>query len=422
MLLVLFFSTLVPGSNREVSLTRDMIEDAAIRSDDYGLTIGRERAARLAAYAEASGDTHLARDAHYLIALSVAAQLYTGNNDVGTLRRLAAEGALHADRAAALDEHFAEGFALGSYIRGGGLMLGAMTPDVSTAMRDRFGKAMALDPATPPIALLNALRKSMDPAGPARPEGVQAFADLAKRLDAIRAAEGNRMRWWDVMAHFWLATVQLTAESPDAAALRGPIAGLVAMRPDSEQFRQLAARVEHRSWAKAVDGLEWHELGRDDAGDGVVAGAPDLRLFEMARGGERTWFRLTFEQPLPASFGVNVVVDRDGDPNGDLLWWGGKSRFRFDRLVTAWITREGDGYFGLIGITDADGARARNYAKLSGDVSLRIGSDGKSVVIGVPATVLDLMPGAKVIAAGGTHLVWSDNLTATGGEGIELPQ
>ncbi|MGH7484812.1 MAG: hypothetical protein ACREMY_04285, partial [bacterium] len=309
-------------------------------------------------------------------------------------------------------------------IRGGGLMLGALPPNVSAAMRDRFGKAMALDPATPPIALLNALMKSMNPAGPARPEGVQAFAELAKRLDAQRVKDGSRLRWWDVMAHFWLITVQLTAEAPDAAAMRGPIASLVAMRPDSVQFRQLAARVEHHSWASpaSVDGLEWHELGRDDAVDGAVAGAPDLRSLEIARNGERLWFRLTFEQPLPASFGVNVVVDRDGDPNGDMLWWGGKSRFRFDRLVTAWITREGDGYFGQIGIADADGARARQFTKLSDDVVLRMTSDGKSVMIGVAAAVLELTPGAKVIAAGGTHLIWNDDLTGPGGEGIALPQ
>jgi hypothetical protein len=401
-----------------------MIEDAAIRFDDYGLSLGRERAARLAASAEASGDTRLARDAHYLIALSAAAQLFTGNNDVATLRRVATEGALHADRAAALDPQFAEGFALASYIRGGGLMLGALSPDVGAAMRDRFGKAMALDPATPPMALLNALRKSMNPAGPAHPEGVQAFADLATRLDAQRAKDGSRLSWWDVMAHFWLTTVQLTAESPDAAAMRGPIASLVAMRPDSVQFRQLAARVEHHSWLAAadLDGLQWRELGRDDAGDGVVPEAPDLRSLEVARSGERLWFRLTFEKPLPASFGVNVVVDHDGDPNGDMPWWGGKSHFRFDRLVTAWITREGDGYFGQIGVTDADGARARQFTKLSDDVALRMAADGKSVMIGVSAASLDLTPGAKVIAAGGTHLIWNDDLTAPGGEGIALPQ
>ncbi|HSS78850.1 MAG TPA: hypothetical protein VLV54_19175, partial [Thermoanaerobaculia bacterium] len=52
----------------EVALTREMIEDAAIRYDDDGLRLGRERAARLAAEGEATGDTRLARDAHILIA------------------------------------------------------------------------------------------------------------------------------------------------------------------------------------------------------------------------------------------------------------------------------------------------------------------------------------------------------------------
>src|SRR5688572_14986116 len=118
----------------EVALTREMIEDVAIRFDDEGLRLGRERAARLAAEAEAAGDVRLARDAHYLIALAAWAQLYTGHNDIATLLRIAEEGVRHADRSAALDESFADAFALGGADRAGLFMFGARSPEMRTAM------------------------------------------------------------------------------------------------------------------------------------------------------------------------------------------------------------------------------------------------------------------------------------------------
>jgi hypothetical protein len=59
--------------------------------------------------------------------------------------------------------------------------------------------------------------------------------------------------------------------------------------------------------------------------------------------------------------------------------------------------------------------------KLSTDLLLRVGDDGKSLLVGVPASALELGAGARVIAAGGTNLLWNDNLTAAGDEGIAVP-
>jgi hypothetical protein len=59
--------------------------------------------------------------------------------------------------------------------------------------------------------------------------------------------------------------------------------------------------------------------------------------------------------------------------------------------------------------------------ELSTDVLLRLGDDKKSVMVGVSASALDLAAGAKVVGAGGTNLMWNDNLTAAGDDGIEIP-
>ena len=409
---------------REVALTRDLIEDAAIRFDDEGLRLGRERAARLAAAAEAAGDVRVARDAHYLIAIAVYAQVYTGHNDFATLERISKEGVLHADRAAALDAKFADAQAMAGADRFAAFMYAGRAPEMRMAALEKLQQAMKIDPTSTPGAFFGALGKSIDPAGPARPEGVAAYGDLVKKSDArLSAGEPVLPGFWDVEVRAWYAIVRLQQLQPEAPAIRADLEKLLALRPDSAMARELMLRVEHRSWAPAaaVAGLAWRPLGSDPAGDGKVPGAPDLRSLELARGADRLWFRLTYEKELPLSFGANVVIDRDGDPSGDAMWWGGGSSFFYDRLVTAWIVREGDGYFGLAGVTDALGASTQRMMQLGTDVLLRLGDDRKSLLIGVPASVLDLATGAKVLAAGGTNLIWNDNLTAKGGDGIEIP-
>jgi hypothetical protein len=107
---------------------------------------------------------------------------------------------------------------------------------------------------------------------------------------------------------------------------------------------------------------------------------------------------------------VNLVFDRDGDPSTGMRWWGKGSTFRFDRLVTAWITRDGDLYAGTVGITDDDGARGTKLMKIPADLQLAIGSN--QLMIGVPRGALGLTNAGTMLAAGGTHLAWNDDATS----------
>src|SRR6185503_8354234 len=159
-------------------------EDAGIRFDDEGLRLGRERAARLAAAAEAAGDKTRARDAHTAIALAAWAQAYTGNNDPATLRRLGEEGVRHADRAAGLDETSADAVALAGADRAVLFLFGGRSPELRAAMIERIQRAAKLDAGSAPAAFFKALASSIDPAGPARPEGVQGYRDLVEKLAA----------------------------------------------------------------------------------------------------------------------------------------------------------------------------------------------------------------------------------------------
>jgi hypothetical protein len=236
--ILLFLLVAAAGSEPapEVALTREMIEDAAIRYDDDGLRLGRERAARLAAEGEAAGDTRLARDAHNLIALSAWAQIYTGHNTLDTLRRLVAEGILHADRAVALDERCPEALVLSTALRGSTFMFGESTPEMRTVMFERLRRALEVDPAATPVGVFNGLARSMDPAGPARPEGIQVYADLVRRLDARPGAASARPDFWDLQARAWYAMVRLQALMPDIAPIRADVARLLVQNQAKHGF------------------------------------------------------------------------------------------------------------------------------------------------------------------------------------------
>jgi hypothetical protein len=237
---------------------------------------------------------------------------------------------------------------------------------------------------------------------------VQMFDDLVARLDADRAATGRRFGFWDAQARAWQIIVRVAQDEPRADTLTQMAARLQELRPDFAQAQDFAAwATEHRF--VAAPAVTWKPYLTDAAGDGKSPKHPDVIAVDRAEDGDRLWYRVTFHDPLPASFGINVVVNRSGDPATGNKWWGGNSTARFDRLVTAWITRNGDRYFGRIGVTDDLGSRGARFAKIPADVQLAMASDNRSVMVGVPKSVLELTDASTIVVAGGTHLVWNDD-------------
>jgi len=251
----------------------------------------------------------------------------------------------------------------------------------------------------------------MNPAGAAPPEGVKLFDDLAARLDADRAATGRRFGFWDAQAHAWQILTRIASDEPNAETLRPMAAQLLEQRPDFSLGQQISESVIERRFVDAP-AVTWQPFLTDAANDGKVAQYPDVVSVDRAENGDRLWYRVTFREPLPRSFGVNLVVNRTGDPAAGMKWWGGNSTFHFDRLVTAWITRDGDRYFGRVGVTDDTGARGSRLTKISADIQLAMPADHRSVMISVPRDVLGMTDSGTMIVAGGTHLVWNDDATS----------
>src|SRR5438128_2238393 len=95
------------------------------------------------------------------------------------------------------------------------------------------------------------------------------------------------------------------------------------------------------------------------------------------------WFRVAvYGTPDRDAFGVQIAINTGSDVSRKAPWWGANKEFRFDRLVTARVTRSGEAYRGTIGVADAEGALAGNLASVSGD-GVRLSVERDAFIIGV---------------------------------------
>ena len=406
--LVLMLASFFPlyGADRDLPLARLMLEDAIIRDDVEGIELARGRLLRIAAESE---DRTVLRDTHYLAALSALFEGLTGEIDIGTGERVLAAGIRNADRAVEIDPQFADGWLITSAIRNTAKRYNvALPPDPAGTPPDRVKRATDIDPNSPAVAFFTAARTAANPNGEAPASSVTTFDDLAARLDAERIANHRPVGLWDIEAHLWQILVRRASDQPRTEVMRPFVAKLLELRPDFARGQQIADVVTEHHFVPAP-AVTWQPFLVDPAGDGKNPQLPDVIAVDRAEIGDRVWYRVAVHDALPRSFGVNVVVNRSGDMTIGTPWWGKGSNFRFDRLATLWISRDGDRYFGTVGVTDPDGVRGSRMTKIPADIQVSMGPDDRTVMIGIPHDILGLTDASKVIVAVGSHLVWNDD-------------
>ena len=161
-----------------------------------------------------------------------------------------------------------------------------------------------------------------------------------------------------------------------------------------------------------ADSPIWWVLAGDIRGDVRDPSLADAAQLSYRYDKERDflWFRVRLYAPLNESaFGVNIAFDTGGDDAAKMNWWGSNKDFKFDRLLTAWVTRGEKGYRGTIGVGDAAGAKAKNFNNLVQD-NLRIRTEGDAVIIGVKRTEITDKMKMNLIAAVGSNERWNDDV------------
>ena len=159
----------------------------------------------------------------------------------------------------------------------------------------------------------------------------------------------------------------------------------------------------------------WTVLAFDAKDDGRDPSLPDAAQlsYRYDKQEDMLWFRVSLYGRLnEQAFGVNIAVDTGGDDAAKMNWWGENKDFKFDKLVTAWVTRGDSGYQGTIGVGDAAGSKARNFNNLVQN-NLQIRIEGDSIVIGLKRTDLTDKMKMNLIAAVGSNEQWNDDIPDT---------
>jgi pimeloyl-ACP methyl ester carboxylesterase len=148
---------------------------------------------------------------------------------------------------------------------------------------------------------------------------------------------------------------------------------------------------------------------KGDARDPSLADAAQLS-YQYDKEHDYLWFRVSlYSAPNEQTFGVSIMFDTGGDEAAKMNWWGANNTFRFDKLLTAWVTRGANGFQGTIGVSDAQGARAKQFNNLSkSNLQLKVEDD--SILIGVKRADLTDKLKMNLIAAVGSDKQWNDDL------------
>ncbi len=166
----------------------------------------------------------------------------------------------------------------------------------------------------------------------------------------------------------------------------------------------------------------WTVLTFDGQGDGrdpSLADAAQL-AYRYDKQQDVLWFRIAlYGQPNRDAFGVSLLIDTGGDDSTKMNWWGANKTFKFDRLVTASVTRDEKGFEGTIGVGDPAGVNAKQLNNLHQN-NLQIRVEGDSILIGIKRTDITDKSKLNLIAAVGSNEQLNDDIPNAGSAAIDL--
>ncbi|HSS21290.1 MAG TPA: alpha/beta hydrolase [Pyrinomonadaceae bacterium] len=166
----------------------------------------------------------------------------------------------------------------------------------------------------------------------------------------------------------------------------------------------------------------WTVLAGDpkgDARDPALADAAQLS-YRYDKQQDYLWFRVSlYGAPDEQAFGVNIAIDTGADDALKTNWWGSNNTFKFDKLLTAWVTRDANGFEGTIGVGDAAGVKAKQFNNLLQN-DLRLQVEGDSILIGVKRTDITDKLKMNLLAAVGSDQKWNDDVPGAGSLPLDL--
>ena len=243
-------------------------------------------------------------------------------------------GALaHVDAALAIDTTLARAHALKGVVTASSL-----PPDQAMEQtRAIFEAARRYGPGDPVVLFCEAMALAFVPG-----RGTGPFEDAVRAFEETPAT--GEPDWWRSAAYATLADAHLgtyaafansstgAAVPMDVEAARRALARALALAPGFEFAHNVVRPLleTHLPMATgSLDHLSWQRLAEDPEGDVRYPDHPDAVEVSHARdeGAGLEWFRVQLAGTVPGeSFGLNLALDVDGDPENGSAWWGEQQR------------------------------------------------------------------------------------------------
>ena len=158
---------------------------------------------------------------------------------------------------------------------------------------------------------------------------------------------------------------------------------------------------------------------KGDGRDSSQADAAQL-AYRYDQAQDMLWFRIAlYGQVNAQSFGVSMAFATTDNETAKMNWWGANKSFKFDRLVTANVTRAAKGFAGTIGVADIAGVNAQQLTNLKRN-NLQIEIQGDSIVIGIKRTDITDQMKMNLVATVGSKEVWNDDIPSFGSASLDL--
>lgn len=149
--------------------------------------------------------------------------------------------------------------------------------------------------------------------------------------------------------------------------------------------------------------------GKGDGRDPALADAAQL-AYRYDKQQDVLWFRIAlYGVANQQVFGVSIAIDTGADDATKMNWWGANKTFKFDKLITANVTRGNNGYQGTIGVADTAGVKAKQLNNLRQN-NLQIRVEGDAIVLGVKRTDITDKLKMNIVASVGSNEQWNDDI------------
>lgn len=164
----------------------------------------------------------------------------------------------------------------------------------------------------------------------------------------------------------------------------------------------------------------WKKLLKDTVGDHRNKNSADGKAlsYYYDQKNDSLWFKFeTYAGINQLSPAISISLDTDNNQNNGVNWYGTNRQFKVDLMISVGVTRQGEGYEGYNGLTDAKGIQISNWTNVKKNC-VKFYFDAKEQDFYICLKKSDMLkPEQKkinLIGSVGANATWNDDIGKEG--------